>query len=57
MIPSVDLVRLLSAFMEGTDLSDLYGTFGRTRKNQDTALYIEGRDLCQYETHLFKQGH
>ena len=34
MIPSDDPVRLLSAFVEGMDLSDLYATYKRVRKNQ-----------------------
>jgi transposase len=36
MIPSDDPVRLLSAFVEGMELSDLYKTYGRIRKNQAT---------------------
>lgn len=36
MIPSDDPVRLLSAFVEGMDLSGLYKTYGRIRKNQAT---------------------
>ncbi len=34
MIPADDPVRLLSAFVEGMDLSELYGTYDRVRKNQ-----------------------
>ena len=34
MIPSDDPVRLLSAFVEGMDLSELYRTYDRVRKNQ-----------------------
>ena len=34
MIPSDDPVRLLSAFVEGMDLSELYDTYDRIRKNQ-----------------------
>ena len=34
MIPSDDPVRLLSAFVEGMDLSELYRTYDRIRKNQ-----------------------
>ena len=34
MIPADDPVRLLSAFVEGMDLSELYDTYGRIRKNQ-----------------------
>ena len=36
MIPADDPVRLLSAFVEGMDLSDLYATYDRVRKNQAT---------------------
>ena len=35
-IPSDDPVRLVSAFVEEMNLSDLYGTYDRTRKNQAT---------------------
>ncbi len=34
-IPSDDPVRLLSAFVEGMDFSDLYRTYDRIRKNQE----------------------
>ena len=34
MIPASDPVRLLSAFVEGMDLSELYRTYDRFRKNQ-----------------------
>ena len=33
-IPSDDPVRLVSAFVEEMDLSELYKTYGRIRKNQ-----------------------
>lgn len=36
MIPADDPVRLLSAFVEGMDLSELYATYDRIRKNQAT---------------------
>ena len=36
MIPADDPVRLLSAFVEGMDLSELYMTYDRIRKNQAT---------------------
>jgi len=35
-IPSDDPVRLVSAFVEEMDLSELYKTYGRIRKNQVT---------------------
>ena len=34
LIPADDPVRLLSAFVEGMELSDLYQTYGRIKKNQ-----------------------
>ena len=34
LIPSDDPVRLLSAFVEGMELSDLYKTYGKIKKNQ-----------------------
>ena len=34
MIPADDSVCLLSAFVEGMELSDLYASYGRIRKNQ-----------------------
>ena len=36
MIPADDPVRLLSAFVEGMDLSEVYATYDRVRKNQAT---------------------
>ena len=36
MIPADDPVRLLSAGVEGMDLSELYDTYDRIRKNQET---------------------
>ena len=35
-IPADDPVRLLSAFVEGMELSDLYQTYGKIKKNQAT---------------------
>ena len=34
LIPADDPVRLLSAFVEGMELSDLYKTYGKIKKNQ-----------------------
>jgi transposase len=34
MIPENDSVRLLSQFVEGLDLTDLYSTYDRVRENQ-----------------------
>ena len=34
LIPSDDLVRLLSAFVEGMELSDIYKTYGKIKRNQ-----------------------
>ena len=36
LIPASDPVRLLSAFVEGMELSELYATYDRLRKNQAT---------------------
>ena len=36
LIPADDPVRLLSAFVEGMELSDLYQTYGKIKKNQAT---------------------
>ena len=36
LIPANDPVRLLSTFVEGMELSDLYQTYGRIKKNQAT---------------------
>ena len=36
LIPADDPVRLLSAFVEGMELSDLYQTYGKIKKNQVT---------------------
>ena len=36
LIPADDPVRLLSAFVEGMELSDLYQTYGQIKKNQAT---------------------
>lgn len=33
LIPSNDLVRLLSDFVEGMELSDLYKTYGKIKKS------------------------
>ena len=35
-MPADDPVRLLSAFVEGMELSDLYQTYGKIKKNQAT---------------------
>ena len=39
-IPSDDPVRLVSAFVEEMDLSELYKTYGMIRKNQATPLQM-----------------
>ena len=36
LIPADDSVRLLSAFVEGMELSDLYQTYCKIKKNQPT---------------------
>ena len=55
MIPSDDPVRLLSAFVEGLDLSELYRTYDRIRKNQASPrqmLKIQGGRTGQFLTDL-----
>ena len=55
MIPSDDPVRLLSAFVEGMDLSELYRTYDRIRKNQASPrqmLKIQGGRTGQFLTDL-----
>ncbi len=42
-IPSDDPVRLLSAFVEGMDLSDLYATYDRIRKKYQKRLKTQLR--------------
>lgn len=36
LIPADDSIRLLSAFVEGMELSDFYQTYGKIKKNQAT---------------------
>ena len=43
-IPSDDPVRLVSAFVEEMDLSELYKTYGRIRKNQATPKGMSGNE-------------
>ena len=45
-IPSDDPVRLVSAFVEEMDLSELYKTYGRIRKNQACRKGCLGMNLC-----------
>ena len=52
-IPSDDPVRLVSAFVEEMDLSELYKTYGRIRKKSgnaasDAYLFIEGNGQTAY---------
>ena len=57
-IPSDDPVRLVSAFVEEMDLSDLYETYDRIRKNQKESgiATSDAQDcnLCNYEQNLLK---
>lgn len=48
MIPADDPVRLLSAFVEGMDLSELYATYDRVRKKQVSPRQMLKMDLRQY---------
>ena len=57
-IPSDDSVRLVSAFVEEMDLSELYKTYGRIRKKSGNAPSdAETRYLCNNESNLFKLGY
>ena len=51
LIPADDPVRLLSAFVEGMELSDLYQTYGRIKKNQATPRQLFKIMAVSY-THL-----
>ena len=54
-IPSDDPVRLVSAFVEEMDLSELYKTYGRIRKKSGNAVSdAETRYLCSNESNLLK---
>ena len=53
MIPADDPVRLLSAFVEGMDLSELYATYDRIRKNQATPRQMLKIMIYASMNHLF----
>lgn len=53
MIPADDPVRLLSAFVEGMDLSELYATYDRVRKNQATPRQMLKIMIYASMNHLF----
>lgn len=53
MIPADDPVRLLSAFVEGMDLSELYATYDRIRKNQATPRQMLIIMICVSMNRLF----
>ena len=53
MIPADDPVRLLSAFVEGMDLSELYATYDRVRKNQATPRQMIKIMICASMNRLF----
>ena len=57
-IPSDDPVRLVSAFVEEMDLSELYKTYGRIRKKSGNAASdAETCYLCSNESNLLKPGY
>lgn len=53
MIPADDPVRLLSAFVEGMDLSELYATYDRVRKNQASPRQMLKIMIYASMNHLF----
>ena len=53
MIPADDPVRLLSAFVEEMDLSELYATYDRVRKNQATPRQMLKIMIYASMNHLF----
>lgn len=53
MIPADDPVRLLSAFVEGMDLSELYETYDRIRKNQASPRQMLKIMIYAAMNHLF----
>ena len=58
LIPADDPVRLLSAFVEGMELSDLYQTYGKIKKNQaPPQTTVQDHCLRQHEPDLFQPGH
>ena len=53
-IPSDDPVRLLSTFMEGMKLSDLYNTYEDQTRSGFAETVVENRYLCRNEPDLFQ---
>ena len=56
-IPSDDPVRLVSAFVEEMDLSELYNLWQDQKKSGNAASDAETRHLCSNESNLLKQGY
>lgn len=55
IIPADDPVRLLSAFVEGIELSDLYKTYGKIKKRTGiTKTAAENCYIRRYEPDLFQ---
>lgn len=52
-IPENDPVRLLSQFVEGMDLTDLYETYSRIRENQASPRQLLKVVLCGYMNHQY----
>ena len=52
-VPSDDPVRLLSTFVEGLELTDLYSTYERIRKNQATPRQMLKIMIYAYMNHIY----
>lgn len=58
LIEDNDPVRLLSAFVEGLELTDLYNSYQKIKKKSGiTASDVQDYPLCCHEPYLFEQGH
>ena len=60
-VPADDPVRLVNAFVEGMDLSELYDTYDRIRKNQATPrqmlkIMIYAAMECMYSSREIEQA-
>ena len=53
LIPADDPVRLLSAFVEGMELSDLYQTYGKIKENQAAPRQLLKIMVCASMNHLY----
>ena len=53
IIPEDDSVRLLSQFVEGMDLNDLYATYSRIKENQATPRRLLKVMIYGYMNHRY----